>query len=60
MQDDGTGFALEEAMAESARGLGLRIMDYRAKMIGGALTIRRRPEGGTVVTCTFAIREKQE
>jgi hypothetical protein len=28
-------------------------MDYRARAIGGSLTIARRPEGGTVVVCAF-------
>jgi signal transduction histidine kinase len=34
------------------RGMGLRIMAHRATMIGGTLTVRRGPAGGTVVTCT--------
>jgi len=32
-------------------GMGLRIMNYRAKMIGGTLQVKRGPMGGTVVTC---------
>ena len=31
-------------------GMGLRIMEYRAKMIGGHLNIGRAPQGGTIVT----------
>ena len=59
VQDDGTGFAAAETMADEAEGMGLRIMDYRAKMVGGALTIRRQPEGGTLLTCAFPTREKR-
>jgi nitrate/nitrite-specific signal transduction histidine kinase len=31
--------------------MGLHIMNYRAKTIGGALRIQRCAEGGTAVTC---------
>ena len=33
--------------------MGLLIMSYRAKMIGGALEIRPAPGGGTSVCCAF-------
>ncbi|MCH7976403.1 MAG: PAS domain S-box protein [Bacteroidetes bacterium] len=33
------------------RGMGVRIMHYRARIIGGALEIRLGSDGGTVVTC---------
>ncbi len=49
IDDDGTGFANGP---ESGEGLGLSIMAYRARMIEGKLTIEKRPEGGTRVTCT--------
>ena len=39
-----------------ARGMGLRIMHYRARLAGGALDIRPGAEGGTVVTCTVPLR----
>jgi PAS domain S-box-containing protein len=35
------------------KGMGLKIMKYRAQMIGGMLDIGRGRKGGTVVTCTF-------
>jgi signal transduction histidine kinase len=35
------------------KGIGLKIMKYRAQMIGGMLDIGRGRKGGTVVTCTF-------
>jgi signal transduction histidine kinase len=33
------------------KGLGLKIMKYRAELIGGSLDIRKGDKGGTVVTC---------
>ncbi len=71
VQDDGTGFEKNDededkgadtmgTITDEADGMGLRIMDYRAKMIEGALTIRRRPEGGALLTCAFpSERNKQ-
>ena len=38
------------------RGMGLRIMHYRAHLAGGALEIRPGAQGGTVVTCTVPLR----
>ena len=35
------------------KGIGLKIMEYRTKMIGGMLDIGRGRKGGTIVTCTF-------
>jgi len=35
------------------KGLGLKIMDYRARTIGSSLDVHRGPKGGTIVTCTF-------
>jgi PAS domain S-box-containing protein len=34
-------------------GIGLRIMQYRARMIGASLRIESEQSGGTLVTCTF-------
>jgi signal transduction histidine kinase len=45
--DDGSG--ISESRSE---GMGLDIMRYRARLIGGQLTIRRRNGRGTVVSCT--------
>lgn len=50
IQDNGVGFPL---VLNEDRGMGVRIMHYRARVIGGLLEIRRRPEGGTLVTCTL-------
>lgn len=50
VQDDGIGFP--DALPKS-RGMGVRIMQYRARIIGATLEIWRDPAGGTVVTCTL-------
>ena len=48
--DDGVG--MPEG-APRGDGMGLRIMQYRAKSIGANLSIGRGVEAGTVVTCTL-------
>jgi PAS domain S-box-containing protein len=35
------------------KGIGLKIMEYRAKMVGGMLDVGRGRKGGTIVTCRF-------
>jgi len=50
VKDDGVGFP---AGMKSSAGMGLHIMNYRAKMIGASLDIRRGTEGGTIVLCSF-------
>jgi two-component system sensor kinase FixL len=47
--DNGTGL---EQRTDDGVGLGLRIMSYRARAIGGEVTIANRDEGGTLLTCT--------
>ncbi len=37
------------------RAMGLRIMNYRARLAGGTLDVRPGAEGGTVVTCTVPL-----
>ncbi|WP_148208440.1 sensor histidine kinase [Solidesulfovibrio magneticus] len=50
VRDDGVG----RQAVRSAGGLGLRIMTYRASMIGATLSIDDAEGGGTVVTCSLA------
>jgi signal transduction histidine kinase len=50
VKDDGVGFP--DGLEQSA-GMGLHIMNYRAKMIGASLDIRRGAGGGTIVMCSF-------
>jgi PAS domain S-box-containing protein len=46
--DDGVGFP-ENFNPAGASGMGLRIMQSRISMVGGALTIEHQPDGGTAV-----------
>ncbi|MBS0387119.1 MAG: PAS domain-containing protein [Proteobacteria bacterium] len=55
VSDDGVGFG--EGRAQS-RGMGLKIMRYRARMIGGTIEIRRRRVGGTRVKCVCQPRQR--
>jgi PAS domain S-box-containing protein len=48
--NDGLSFPSKPSKAE---GLGLRIMQYRADIIGGSLTIGPGETGGTRVVCTL-------
>ncbi len=50
VSNDGLGFPKE---LRKSTGMGLRIMTYRAGMIGATLEVRRANGGGTVVACTF-------
>lgn len=45
VRDDGAGFD----GAGNTTGMGLRIMQHRAQVVGGCLQVRPRDEGGTVV-----------
>src|SRR5262249_877667 len=49
VKDDGVGFP----KAKPRRmGMGLRIMNYRAGMIGGSLVFEDKESGGTDLVCT--------
>jgi PAS domain S-box-containing protein len=50
IEDNGSGF--NPAMQQS-KGLGLRIMHYRAQMMAGSLRIESERARGTVVSCWF-------
>jgi PAS domain S-box-containing protein len=41
------------------RGMGLQVMGYRAEVIGGILTVRQGPTGGTEVLCDFDVKAKR-
>lgn len=51
--DDGIGL---RRRTRARHGMGMRIMAYRATMIGASLMIQPGPaSSGTIVTCTFAL-----
>jgi PAS domain S-box-containing protein len=52
--DDGKGIAENAAKTQ---GMGLHIMRYRAGMIGGALEVKRHSPRGTMVTCSFPLKD---
>jgi len=62
IQDDGSGFELS---GNNSTGMGIRIMRYRARVIGATLDLKSRPGQGTQVTCVFysapqKVRQKTE
>jgi signal transduction histidine kinase len=50
IQDDGCGI---RKPAPGNKGMGLHLMNYRARMVGGSLEVQRDAVGGTMVTCLF-------
>lgn len=52
VRDDGVGIPEK---ARNAGGIGMYTMEYRARLIGGSLAVRRRTPCGTAVTCTFSL-----
>jgi len=50
IRDNGSGLPAPDCKSD---GLGLRIMNYRARRIGGRLRVEPNVEGGTVVRCIF-------
>jgi signal transduction histidine kinase len=50
VSDNGVGIG---SHGSEGTGMGLGIMRYRARLIGGDFAIAPQPEGGTLVTCSF-------
>ncbi len=50
VQDNGVGLP---RASDTQKGLGLRIMQYRAGVLGGALAVRKGLKGGTTVVCSI-------
>jgi PAS domain S-box-containing protein len=46
VEDDG-----KAGFAPSGQGMGLRVMNYRAGIIGGTMEIEQKPKGGVMVIC---------
>ncbi len=52
IEDDGVG--MKKTKNEPPNGIGVRVMDYRANLIGGRLKIQSRAKkGGLAVSCRF-------
>ncbi len=41
-----------------SEGMGLGLMQYRARLVGGDLRIEEPPSGGTVVSCAIPLQEE--
>jgi two-component system CheB/CheR fusion protein len=50
VRDDGKGFS---PSGKTHTGMGIRIMQYRARVIGANLTLQSAPGSGTDLTCLF-------
>jgi signal transduction histidine kinase len=57
VRDDGLGISHAQSPEPNpqSNGMGLRIMQYRAKMIGASIGINQPPDEGTTVTCRYAL-----
>ncbi|MBB5034320.1 PAS domain S-box protein [Prosthecobacter vanneervenii] len=53
IEDDGAG--MKKPKSGKKNGIGVRVMDYRANLIGARLTIKNKVKRGVVVTCRFDI-----
>jgi len=50
VKDDGEGFPPDPI---KSKGMGLRVMHHRARMIGATLSIRQLKDAGVLVTCSL-------
>lgn len=57
IEDNGTGLGKR---TPAHAGIGLRVMDYRANLIDGSLTIKSRARGGVSVICRFPFSSRQD
>ncbi len=56
IEDDGTG--IPEIPGKGV-GMGLHLMNYRARMIGASLQIQRGEIRGTTVVCLFPVKDQE-
>ncbi len=57
ISDDGAG---PNELTERPRGTAAKILEYRARAIGGKVILETRPEGGGRVTCLFPNHHEQQ
>ena len=55
VEDDGVGF--DRSALQEAQGVGVRIMHYRANIIGAELDIRSTLGKGTRVSCSYECQD---
>lgn len=55
--DDGKGF---DPLQFARGGMGLRIMRFRAQLVGGYLSVESRPSGGTTLRCRCPLKVTRE
>jgi PAS domain S-box-containing protein len=58
VEDDGIG--LKSPAVGQMTGMGIRIMRYRARVMGGTLNLKNRPNHGTQVTCELHLSSKTQ
>jgi signal transduction histidine kinase len=57
IQDDGRG--VSHTLAQPQGGMGLSVMKYRSRLIGGNLEIDEPKMGGTIIRCAFPLISAQ-
>jgi two-component system, LuxR family, sensor kinase FixL len=50
IKDDGAGFSPN---GSKGKGMGLRVMHHRGRMIGATVSVRAPKDGGVIVTCSL-------
>lgn len=55
VRDDGRGLGPAGAAPREGGGMGLRIMKYRAGVVGALFDVRSPDGGGTIVTCVLPV-----
>lgn len=51
IRDDGTG--IQDELLRAGKGMGINLMNYRAKIMGASLEVHGNPGHGTTVSCVF-------
>jgi PAS domain S-box-containing protein len=54
IKDDGVGLSCD---LQKSEGMGLRIMQYRARMIGATCDIRNNKKGGVILSCSSSAND---
>jgi signal transduction histidine kinase len=54
IRDDGRGF---DSNGKASNGMGLRVMRYRARSVGGDLVVNSKPGAGAEVKCSVPLGE---